>query len=81
VPLQVVQDAVLLLLVVGGAEDGLFFHGANGRQANPWDDGASYQCVVPPVKRGGAAAGYRDPWNTSNQTTGLSDAIELLVEP
>ena len=37
---------------VEGAKDGLFFYGTNGRQANPWGNGTSYQCVVPPVKRG-----------------------------
>ena len=107
---------------VEGAKDGLFFFGANGRQANPWGSGTSYQCVVPPVSRAGllAASGtaglcdgffaqdlnalwcpgcprsaknpgagalvqaqlwYRDPLNTSNQTTSLSDAIEFLVDP
>jgi len=110
----------LLVSVVGveGNKDGLFFYGQNGTQANPWGNGTSYQCVVPPVKRGGllTATGnagacdgcfvqdlnarwcstcpkpthapmigtpiqiqfwYRDPLNTSNQTTSLSDAIEV----
>jgi hypothetical protein len=107
---------------VEGAKDGLFFFGANGRQANPWGNGSSYQCVVPPVKRAGLLLGigtvqgcdgtfgqdlnalwcptcpkpnhnpgagavvqaqlwYRDPWNTSNQTTSLSNAIEFSVQP
>ena len=104
---------------VEGQKDGLFFFGANGRQANPWGNGTSFQCVVPPVKRAGllAAVGtsglcdgafaqdlnarwsaqpaqnpgagavvqtqlwYRDPLNTSNQTTSLSDAIEYAVGP
>ena len=95
----------------------LFYFGSNGRQANPWGSGTSYQCVAPPVKRGGtlAAGGtpgecdgflwqdlnarwtavpaqvpsagaalqiqawYRDPGNTSNQTTSLSDAVEVVV--
>jgi hypothetical protein len=35
-----------------GNVNGLFFFGANGRQANSWGSGTSYQCVVPPVKRG-----------------------------
>jgi hypothetical protein len=42
------------LVGVTGAEgdkDGLFFFGSNGRQASPWGNGTSYQCVVPPVKR------------------------------
>jgi len=105
-----------------GAKDGLFFFGSNGRQANPWGNGTSYQCVVPPVRRAGLLAGsgtagqcdgsfsqdlnalwcpscskpqknpgggavvqaqlwYRDPLNTSNQTTSLSDAIEFCVGP
>ena len=106
---------------VEGAKDGLFFFGTNGRQANSWGNGSSFQCVVPPVKRAGlqlAATGstvgacdgafsqdlhamwsaqpqknpgsgavvqlqlwYRDPQNTSNQTTSLSDALEFTVQP
>ena len=38
---------------VEGDKDGLFFFGVNGRQANPWGNGTSSQCVVPPVKRAG----------------------------
>jgi hypothetical protein len=48
------------LLSAAGVEagkDGLFFFGANGRQANSWGNGTSLQCVVPPVKRGGLLAG------------------------
>jgi hypothetical protein len=30
---------------------GIFFYGWNGRQANPWGNGSSFQCVVPPVRR------------------------------
>jgi len=104
---------------VEGAKDGLFFFGTNGRQANPWGNGTSYQCVVAPVQRGGLLTGtgsagacdgalaldlnarwtarpsqnpgagatvqaqlwYRDPLSTSNQTTGLSNAVELSVCP
>ena len=104
---------------VEGGKDGLFFFGTNGRQANPWGNGTSYQCVVPPVKRAGllnavgtpglcngsfsqdlnalwtakpaknpgagsvvqAQLWYRDPFNTSNQTTSLSDALEFCVAP
>jgi hypothetical protein len=104
---------------VEGGKDGLFFFGTNGRQANPWGNGTSRQCVVPPVIRGGLLAStgtngacdgafgqdlnalwtakppknpgagavvqaqlwYRDPLNTSNQTTSLSDAIEFQVGP
>ena len=107
---------------VEGGKDGLFFFGTNGRQANPWGNGTSFQCVVPPVKRGGILTGtgttglcdgtfdqdlnalwcatcpkpghnpgagavvqaqlwYRDPANTSNQTTSLSNAMEFTVAP
>jgi hypothetical protein len=104
---------------VEGDRDGLYFFGANGRQAAAWGNGTSYQCVVPPVKRAGVLAGtgtqgacdgsfaqdlnarwtakpaqnpgagavvqaqlwYRDPQNTSNRTTSLSDALEFCVEP
>jgi hypothetical protein len=107
---------------VEGAKDGLFFFGTNGPQANPWGNGSSYRCVIPPVKRGGLMVGlgtslacdgaflqdlnalwcsscpkplhnpgagafvyaqlwYRDPWNTSNQPTSMSDAIEFVVAP
>ena len=107
---------------VESAKDGLFFFGTSGRQANPWGNGSSYQCVVPPVKRAGLLLGsgtsgqcdgafvqdlnalwcpscpkpgknpgagalvqaqlwYRDPQNTSNQTTSLSNAIEFPMAP
>ena len=107
---------------VEGAKDGLFFYGQNGRQANPWGTGTSFQCVAPPVARGGLLTGsgnpgtctgafvqdlnarwcpvcpkpaqapvpgvrlqlqfwYRDPANTSNQTTSFSDAHEVDVAP
>jgi hypothetical protein len=42
---------------VEGDKDGLFFFGAGGRQANAWGNGSSFQCVVPPVRRGGVLAG------------------------
>ena len=41
----------LLAASVEGQKDGLFFFGTNGQQANPWGNGTSYQCVVPPVVR------------------------------
>jgi hypothetical protein len=104
---------------VEGDKGGIFFFGTSGRQASPWGNGTSLQCVVPPVKRTPAliAAGtpgvcdgfflldlharwtaqpkqnpgpgavvqaqlwYRDPFNTSNQTTSLSSAIEFPVGP
>jgi hypothetical protein len=112
----------LLAAGVEGAKDGLFFFGTNGRQANPWGSGTSYQCVVPPVSRAGLMAGagtqgqcdgafaadlnalwcpscpkpaknpgagtitqaqlwYRDPMNTSNRTTSLSNALEFTLAP
>jgi hypothetical protein len=102
-----------------GSQDGLFFSGQSGQQANPWGNGTSYQCVVPPVRRtpvqpGGGTVGacdaswsvdlnafwaanpakaptpgtptqlqlwFRDPQNTSNQTTSLSDALQFTVAP
>jgi hypothetical protein len=105
--------------MVEGGKDGLCYFGANGRQANPWGSSSSYQCVVPPLTRGGLLAGtgtngscdgsfdqdlnalwtakpaknpgagttvqaqlwYRDPLNTSNRTTSLSDAIEFALQP
>ena len=104
---------------VEGQKDGLYFFAANGRQANSWGSGTSFQCVAPPVFRGGLLLGtgtsgacdgtfsqdlnarwqakpnsnpgagaivqaqlwYRDPQNTSNQTTSLSDAVEFVVCP
>jgi hypothetical protein len=113
---------VVIASFVEGQKDGLFFYGQNGQQANPWGNGTSFQCVVPPVKRGGLQSGngtagvcdsvitqdlnalwcpscpkpghapvpgkklqiqfwYRDPLNTSNQSTSLSDAIEVGVCP
>jgi hypothetical protein len=110
---------VVVATGVEGAKDGVFFYGTNGRQANSWGNGTSYQCVVPPVKRAGMLNGsgtpgacngtfsqdlnvlwsqnpqknpgagtvvqaqlwYRDPLNTSNQTTSLSNAIEFAVLP
>jgi plastocyanin len=109
----------LMAADVEGAKNGIFFFGSNGRQANPWGSGTSFQCVAPPVKRAGLLVGvgtpgacdgsfsqdlnarwtanpaqnpgagalvqaqlwYRDPQNTSNQTTSLSNAIEFPVGP
>jgi hypothetical protein len=36
---------------VEGSKSGLFYFGANGRQANSWGNGSSFQCVAPPVSR------------------------------
>lgn len=112
----------LLASNVEGQKDGLFFFGTSGRQANPWGNGSSFQCVAPPVTRAGLLFGagtsgtcdgafaqdlnalwcptcpspsknpgagttvqaelwYRDPQNTSNQTTSLSNALEFVVTP
>ena len=105
-----------------GDKNGLFFYGTNGKQANPWGNGTSYVCVVPPRVRGGLLTGvgtpgacdgafaqdlnarwcvtcpkpahnpgagavmqaqfwYRDPQNTSNQSSSMSDAVEFTVCP
>ncbi len=40
-----------------GDKDGLFFFGTNGRQATPWGNGTSFQCVAPPVIRTPILAG------------------------
>jgi len=42
---------------VEGQKLGIFYWGTNGRQAAPWGAGSSFQCVVPPVVRGGQVAG------------------------
>ena len=52
---------------VEGQKDGMFFFGTNGRQAAPWGNGSSRQCVKPPVKRAGllaasGTAGFCDGW-------------------
>jgi hypothetical protein len=47
----------LTAIDVEGQKDGLFFFGTNGRQANPWGNGTSFQCVVPPVLRAPVMAG------------------------
>ena len=46
---------------VEGQKDGQFLYGQNGKQALPWGNGTSFQCVVPPIKRGGLRAGQRHP--------------------
>jgi hypothetical protein len=102
-----------------GNKDGLFFYGTNGRQATPWGNGTSLQCVAPPVIRSpilsgaganGACNGlfaidfnafvaglsasapaagsvvqiqcwYRDPANSANLKTSLSNALEFTQRP
>ena len=112
----------LSIASIEGAKNGLFFYGTNGRQANPWGNGTSYVCVIPPRVRGGLLTGvgtngqcdgsfsqdlnarwcatcpkpqhnpgagalmqaqfwYRDPLNTSNQSSSMSDAIEFWICP
>ena len=39
----------------------MIFYGSNGRQANPWGTGTSFQCVVPPVQRMGLIQGTGAP--------------------
>jgi hypothetical protein len=46
---------------VEGDKDGMFFYGTNGRQASPWGNGTSFQCVVPPVQRMGLINGTGAP--------------------
>jgi hypothetical protein len=110
---------VVNVTAVEGDKDGILFFSTNGQQANPWGNGTSYQCVVPPVKRTGFQNGvgtpgacdgafaldfnawmaanptqapsagdevglqcwFRDPLNTSNQTTSLSDALRFAACP
>ena len=65
-------------------KNGLFFYGANGRQFVQ-DLNALWSSN--PLKNPGEGAlvqtqlWYRDPLNTSNQSTSLSDAIEFQVGP
>ena len=46
---------------VEGDKAGLFFFGTNGRQANSWGNGTSFQCVEPPVLRTGLQLGTGTP--------------------
>ena len=113
---------VVTSTLMEGQKDGTIFFGQNGQQANSWGNGTSFQCVTPPVHRGGTLSGngtngacnqtlsqdlnarwcaacpkpnhaptpgvklqiqlwYRDPSNTSNQTTSLTNALEVDVCP
>ena len=75
--------------VVEGQKGGLYFYGQRGRQDNPWGNGTSLQCVVPPVPGQNPLVGqplqlqlwFRDPQDTSSQTTSLSNALEVDVCP
>jgi hypothetical protein len=105
-----------------GNAPGLIFFGTDGAQANPpnpWGNGSSFICVVPPFTRTGLQQGvgtpglcdgafgldfnawmdlnpakappggasvamqcwFRDPQNTSNQGTSLSDGLRFAVLP
>jgi hypothetical protein len=117
------EGFVVQAIFVEWDKRGMLFYGQSGRQATSWGNGTSYQCVSPPVKRGGILENtqpipgqclgifnqdlnarwcptcpqpnhaptpgqkmqiqfwYRDPLSTSNQTTGLSDALEADVCP
>jgi hypothetical protein len=55
---------------VEGGKDGIYFFGSNGRQANTWGSGTSYQCVVPPVRRTPILAG--------TGTAGVCDGVFSL---
>ena len=44
---------VLSAATVEGGRNGTFVFGTSGRQASPWGNGTSFQCVVPPLKRAG----------------------------
>ena len=107
---------------VEGGITGVYFYGTNGPQQNPWGNGTSFQCVVPPVIRMGTITSmgapnectgqfsmdlnatwcstcprptknpgpgteiylqmwYRDPTNTSNQSTSMSNAAQIGVCP
>ena len=41
---------------VEGQKSAQFYYGTSGIQANPWGNGSSLQCVVPPIVRGGLLA-------------------------
>ncbi len=53
-----------------GRRNGLFFFSQNGRQASPWGNGTSYQCVVPPLQR--------TPMQSSGGTPGSCDGAFSL---
>jgi hypothetical protein len=55
---------------VEGQKDGLFFFGDNGRQANPWGNSTSFNCVIPPV--------VRSPLLTGTGTLGQCDGAFSL---
>jgi hypothetical protein len=48
---------VLEASTVEGQKAGLYFLGTSGRQASPWGNGTSFQCVAPPLQRLGLMSG------------------------
>jgi len=72
-----------------GNKNGLFFFGQNGRQSNAWGSGTSFQCVIPPVSRGGllslggtserALVRYRLPEAGPGAGSGIQAAGPVLV--
>jgi DNA-binding beta-propeller fold protein YncE len=46
---------------VEGGKNGFFYFGTSGRQAAPWGNGTSLQCVTPPVKRTALLPGSGTP--------------------
>lgn len=52
---------------VDGPTTGTFFFGVQGRQAQPWGNGTSLQCVVPPVMRGGVLRSLSSTVTCSDQ--------------
>jgi hypothetical protein len=71
----------LLASSVEGAKDGIFFFGTNGRQANPWGNGTSYTCVVPPVKRCGLLPGTGTTGSCDGSTSQDLNALWCPVCP
>jgi hypothetical protein len=84
----------LLASAVEGGKAGLFFYGSSGRQARPWGNGTSYQCVVPPVSRTPAMAGVGTPgacdgsfaldlnalWHPGGPKAGSNPGVGSLVQ-
>jgi hypothetical protein len=52
-----------------GGKAGLFYFGTSGKQANPWGNGTSLQCVTPPVQRTGILPGSGTPGSCDGSTT------------
>jgi hypothetical protein len=52
---------VVTVSQVEGQKDGTIYFSSGGAQANPWGNGTSLQCVVPPVTRTGVLPGIGAP--------------------